>query len=269
MTGYRTASMVTRTLLAFGLLMSGLISSAPASAQVAPSVFFSPTTVAPGGQVAISGSNYDCDVSVTVTLVGNTPPPITLGQAPSLCKGGDFGASFTIPASTPDGFYRVHAADPGGRSGNSDGSLQVLTPAGGTISGTAQCPSTDASFRGGTIQLLSGADVVNTTTASTTGLATYAFRGARPQTTYGIRSPPLPPPAQPTETAGPPSRRRRTASRRSARPRRAPVLIARTAPGIAHSPFPAEPRSRITSVRRTSRSGSRSPSHRGRPSPSE
>jgi hypothetical protein len=185
MRGQRTATIVMRTVLALGLLVSGLIPAAPAGAQSAPSVFVSPTTVAPGGQVSVSGSNYGCNVSVTVTLVIDTP--ITLGQAPTLCAGGDFGATFTVPASTPEGFYRVHASDPAGRSGNSDRALHVLVPAGGTISGTVQCRSLDASFRGATVQLLSGADVVSTTTASNTFPATYSFPGAQPLTTYGVR----------------------------------------------------------------------------------
>jgi hypothetical protein len=199
MTISKFVAVVQRALLSLALLATGLMPSAvPASAQTAPTTInFSPTSVVAGQPIALSGSGFVCEASVTIELrditatkhvadLGVVHPPC--GSFPR-CDTANPTCEVTIPSSTPAGQYRIRGTSTASANvfADSDGLLTVRTP-GLTVSGTATCAG---DFEGqftlpsATVQLFSGSALVATTTADSQG--NYTFNGLAAGAHYSVR----------------------------------------------------------------------------------
>ena len=96
------------------LVLASTASASPAVAQYGPvsaaTLFVSSTTVAPGGTVTVSGTGFDANSTVTLTLDG-----VVIGTATTNAAGA-FSTTVTIPSGLAAGYYTIIATDSLGRT---------------------------------------------------------------------------------------------------------------------------------------------------------
>lgn len=146
--------------LAVALAMAAVLAAAPAYGASA-SITVSPSTVAAGNSVHISGSipvkKCPASDSATVTSEASLFPPDGFGPSATRDSNGDFALDYTVPASTAPGTYSVGLRCGGGNVGVS-ASLTVA-PAGGPATGAGGTAASSSSFwavLGGACLLLAG-----------------------------------------------------------------------------------------------------------------
>lgn len=110
----------------------------------APSSSSSSSSVAPGGSLTFSGSNFTPGATVTATLHST---PVTLGTT-TAGSSGSFSMVVTIPSDTVPGAHTLIATDP---DGDSASTAIVVT---GTV--TVATTSSGLAFTGADIAALSG-----------------------------------------------------------------------------------------------------------------
>jgi hypothetical protein len=146
-----------------------------AISAAAATVSVSPSTVAAGGQVTVTGSMFAQNETVTISL---GTMQVGTGHADDL---GNFGATITIPANTPAGSYQIVAQ--GASSGDSgQAALQVTA---------AQAPTTVS---------------VNPTSVAAGGTVTVTGAGFQPNETVRVQlttNPPIVQPSNPPQFPGP------------------------------------------------------------------
>jgi len=122
-----------------------MLVAAPAYAKSA-SVSVSPSTVAAGGTVHISGSIpvKKCPASdgATVTSEAALFPPDGFGPTATRDSSGDFAIDYTVPASTTPGTYTVGLRCGGGNVGV--GASLTVVPSGGPATGAGGASGTSA-----------------------------------------------------------------------------------------------------------------------------
>ena len=115
------------------------LTAGTAWAAPSASISVSPSTVAPGGTVHISGSvsPADCPVDDAAIPVSNASlfPPDGFGPSTDRDSSGAFELDYTVPATTPSGTYEIGLRCGGGNVGVT-ARLQVAgTPVGGISTG--------------------------------------------------------------------------------------------------------------------------------------
>jgi hypothetical protein len=144
-----------------------IVLAGPASAAKKASISVSPSTVAPGGVVHISGSIpvKGCPASDSATVVGNAAlfPPDGFGPSANRNSHGAFALDYTVPTSTPAGTYDVGVRCGGANVGVSAALIVSAGPLGGPgtgAGGTAGSSSVPWAFLGAVCLLLSGVLIV-------------------------------------------------------------------------------------------------------------
>jgi hypothetical protein len=178
---------VGRIVLLVGLLLSAMAPAAiPAAADNAiPAITFSPTSIAVGGSVTVSGSGFPCQTTITVDLLDSTGTQFvtSLGTVRNVCV--TFSQTFALPTSVGAGQYRIRGTD---SSKHIAISQALLTVGGPSITGIAECPNAagaEVPLAGGTVQLFSGSVLVGQTTADANGK--FSFTGAATGAVYQLR----------------------------------------------------------------------------------
>ena len=103
------------------------------------SITVTPSVVAPGGSVHISGSvsTDACPTSdqVTVDGAGSLFPPDGSGPSTDRDSNGDFAIDYTVPTTTPDGSYTITLRCGGGNVGVSASLTVTSDPLGAPAAG--------------------------------------------------------------------------------------------------------------------------------------
>jgi type 1 fimbria pilin len=122
---------------AAGALLLLTLASAPAFASSNGSISVSPSTIAPGGTIHVSGTvdPSACTTSDAATLTGldGLFPPDGFGPSAQRDAQGAFSLDYTVPTTTPAGDYRIGVRCGGGNVGV----FATLTVAGAPIGGAA------------------------------------------------------------------------------------------------------------------------------------
>jgi hypothetical protein len=121
----RTARHRHRALLAALALTAVVVSARAASAGAQPRIAVSPSSVAPGETVTISGNlpqgpSEECSPTgdqVRLTSTADLFPPDGFGPEVPVDASGDFSATYTIPTTTPAGTYKIGMRCGGGNVG--------------------------------------------------------------------------------------------------------------------------------------------------------
>jgi hypothetical protein len=192
MTRLVTLALLKRTLLALAMLVAGMPPVTVLAGGSPPaSVMFTPTTVAVGGTITVSGSYFKCNATVTVVVIDSNGKQIVLGTtktgAYSPCS---FSMQFVLPKTVVAGQYHVGASDTYGHTAVSSGLLTVTAAASPAVTGVASCNNGDGVtlLPGATVQLFSGTALIATTQASSNAQnPTYSFTGIQPNATYQVR----------------------------------------------------------------------------------
>jgi hypothetical protein len=194
MSRLQTLAVLKRTLLALAMLVSAV---APGAATVVdaqslhPVVTFTPSSVAAGGSIFVSGNNFACPTyanTVTIDLDDLEGGFVaTLGSVQQVCT--KFAnQQFTIPDTTTPGQYHIRGTDSQQRTALSTGVLTV-NPNGLAISGTAECPNPNGQgllpLPYANVDLFSGSALVASTIAD--NYAHYTINGAASGTVYQLR----------------------------------------------------------------------------------
>jgi hypothetical protein len=185
----RVVCLLQRVSLMMALLLLGIPPGAApqvAFADNAPLVTVSPTTVAAGASLTVTGKNFACPsprTNVTVDLIDSTGKVIVnLGSVSAVCL--TFTQAFTVPATVVPGQYQVRATQQGTTVTGTSKAFTVGPASGPIISGTAQCQGSPA-LALAVVELFSGSVLVATTTADANGK--FAFAGTASGATYELR----------------------------------------------------------------------------------
>ena len=96
---------------AAAVVLAAVLITAPAYAAKKASITVSPSAVAPGGTVHVSGSIpvKGCPASDGATVVGQAAlfPPDGFGPTTKRDANGDLALDYTVPTSTPAGTYDI------------------------------------------------------------------------------------------------------------------------------------------------------------------
>jgi len=128
---------------------TAMLLAAPAYAAK-PSISVSPSTVAAGSTVHISGSIpvKKCPASDGATVTGEAAlfPPDGFGPTATRDSSGDFALDYVVPTSTPAGTYTVGLRCGGGNVGVGASLTVTPVPAGGPAAGAGGAAGHSLSF---------------------------------------------------------------------------------------------------------------------------
>ncbi len=111
--------------LVLALALMVVLSTSPLQAHGGAELTVSPSAVTPGSTVQVEGEGVESGETFTVRLEG-LEVQVVLGSV-AVGDDGDFHATFTVPADTPPGLYRVTAVSQEGETLTAE--LKVLDQA--------------------------------------------------------------------------------------------------------------------------------------------
>ena len=124
---------------AAAIVLTAVLTAAPAYAAKKASISVSPSTVPAGGAVHVSGSIpvKGCPASDGATVVGQAAlfPPDGFGPTTTRDANGDLALDYTVPTSTPAGTYDVGLRCGGANVGVAASLTVTATPSGGVGAG--------------------------------------------------------------------------------------------------------------------------------------
>lgn len=100
--------------LVLALALLAVLSASPLQAHGGAELTVSPSAVTPGSSIQVQGEGVEPGEAFTVRLEG-LEVQVVLGSV-AVEEDGDFHASFTVPAETPPGLYRIAAVSQEGET---------------------------------------------------------------------------------------------------------------------------------------------------------